>query len=445
MKNKVYASFMLVLVASLLTAPFASAITASGVLEEGKDYIHFDLTLTVDFTSATVKMMEMERPEVKEVLSRARTELRDKLGELERKLSEIEDAIAAVADRRPDISESLDELLEAIREFKEEVSEEKAEERPELEEVLEEVGDFLKEVVKFARRHPMVMPVLRAEGVDVEHELHVFVTRAIKLSELIERVPDFKEEMRERCEKLWEDHVRGDVLAACWETPALQRGLKEALGNALNRTLQRIYGTTDVYVKNFILSIEIVKRIDYVDGDPIVTGTFTLSQSFDLHGIVTVNASGVFIRSQFRCFNVTEDVEVEVPEEVAGFRRWKFTPAKVMFLDLSVFSVPLEEWDRFYDPAANSTTFRLVKNLNITTPFGNVIIDPEYTLTVPGDATGSGEVIMVKAPTVAVAFPVDLLPILATIIIAAAITIVIAAYWVRRRSLVASVGTLKPS
>jgi len=204
--------------------------------------------------------------------------------------------------------------------------------------------------------------------------------------------------------------------------------LKVALGQSLNRTLERIYNTSDVYIKNFDLDIDLLTSGTLIDDAFVMVGTFNLSKSFDLYGVVIRNSSGTFIRSQFRSLNVTEKVD----GTRFGYPKWVFVPGKAMFVDLTVFSVPLEKWEREFDSDTNTTTFTLTKNINVTTPFGSVIVDPELSLIVPGDASGVGDVIVITPIS-----PTDLLPIKVIVPTVAIATVALAAYYlIRKKTLI---------
>jgi len=200
----------------------------------------------------------------------------------------------------------------------------------------------------------------------------------------------------------------------------------------LNRTLQWLYNSTDVYVKNFTLTLEMTTKTLMADDIYLTSGIYNITQSFDIYGIVNNNASGTFIKSQFRHFNITENVENAT---FLGLPR-NFTPGKAMFLDFTVFAVPLDNWTNTFDPLNNMTTFSLVRDINVTTQYGSVIIDPEMVLVVPGKATASGDTIMV-----ALLLPTDLVPLrlIATATVVA--TVLVAGYYMIKRKTIIAVPT----
>jgi hypothetical protein len=254
--------------------------------------------------------------------------------------------------------------------------------------------------------------------------------RQINLKEIKEIpefiMPSFNERMKENFNNLWNRYMNAPVMAQCWAVPASQLGLKNALGLSLNRTLQWIYNTTDVYIKSFNLTIETATKTVYTDGNYMISGLYSLATSFDLYGVVINNASGTYIRSQFRYLNVTDKID----GGKFGFHGWIFTPSKTLFMDLTAFSIPLEEWNSTYSTATNTTTFALTKNINVTTPFGNVIIDPEMNLVVPGHAIGFGDAIAIAS-----VLPSDLISLQLVTATAIVSTVVIIGYYLRRRGI----------
>jgi hypothetical protein len=242
----------------------------------------------------------------------------------------------------------------------------------------------------------------------------------------------FWDKMGEKFDDLWEKQIHASLLARCWTTPALHLGLKNALGHSLNRTLQWLYNSTDVYIKNYTLTLEMTTKALMADDTYLTSGIYNITQSFDIYGIVINNATGTFIKSQFRHFNITENVENAA---LLGLPR-NFTPGKAMFLDFTVFAVPLDNWSNSFDPVSNMTTFSLVRDINVTTQYGSVIIDPEMVLVVPGKATASGDTIMV-----ALILPTDLIPLrlIATTTVVA--TVLVAGYYMIKRKTVIAVPT----
>lgn len=384
-----------ILVAIILATgviPPAHAMTATGVLEEGKGYVHFDLMLSVNFTEIAFDITKMEFAGKGEALMGRWQELK---GRWE----------GRYAQWRGMWNQQMANWSEWSSYTKKEWGDEwkaewKVEWRPEWG---EKWGEWEGWMGNWSTRW-----------------------KTLKLSE-IEKIPplimpNFTGRMKEKVEYLWNRHLQAPQLASCWATPASRLGLKGALERSLNRTLQSLYGTTDVYVKNSDTAIELTTKTVSIGGTSPTTGLFDLAQSFDLYGIVTANASGLFIRSQFRHLNVTEKVD----GGLFGYPGWVFTPGKTMFMDLSIFSVPLEEWNTAFD--GYTTTFTLVRDINVTTPFGNAIVDPEVSLTVPGYGIGKGDVIAVKP-----ILPTNLLPWQAMTITAVALTLILGGYWIRRR------------
>ena len=398
-------SAIAILVALLLlsapTAP-AYAMTATGVIEKGEDFVHFDLTIMINFTITAFNITKHEFAGKREEWM-ARWEAWK--GEWEHRYTEWMGKWKEWMGMWGDWDAGLkSEWRNRWR------SEWGGEWNPEWGEKWEKWEEW---IGNWSAKW-------RAAKFEEWEEIPPFVR------------PDFMERMRGKFENLWHKHVNASALAHCWATPASQLGLKRALGHSVNKTLQWIYNKTDVYVKNFDLIIELTTNTVYINDIRLTTGLFNLTLSFDLYGIVTANASGLFIRSRFRYLNVTEKVD----GGEFGYHGWMFTPGKAMFLDLSVFNVPLEEWTITPDPTADTTTFTLIRDINVTTPFGNVIIDPEMSLTVPGYASGVGDTISTK-----LILPGDLLPLKATVTAAIVVTIAFTLYSLRRRMTTAPIPT----
>jgi len=392
---KVSGTVMLTLML-LASATFADqAGSAKGVLEEGQDHIRFDLTLTVNITQAAFNITKKSFGDEKEAWVNKWEKWKNRWEEkheLQWK-GRWRDHMKEWASWKESWKQEWGKMWRA--EWNETWN-------PEWKEKWEEWEEWMKNWKE------------RWNETEYEH---------------FERIPEFirprfKHIMMEKFRELWENHVNAPLLARCWDTRASRLGLKTALRQALNKTLQRIYNTSDVYVRNFNMTIDLLTSSTVVDGTYTSTGIFNLTQSFDLYGVVTQNSSGTFIRSQFRSLNVTEKVD----GKWFGYPGWVFTPGKAMFLDLSVFSVPFEEWERTVDPTANSTRFTLVRDINVTTPYGSIIVDPELSLVVPGVAAGTGDVIAIIP-----ILPTDLVPVrilVPTVIIA---TLVLAAYYLLKK------------
>lgn len=396
LNRKISAGTIIATILLLTTTTYSDqALAATGVLEEGEDHIHFDLTLTVNITRTAFNMTIEEFEDEGQIWTskweewKNRWEETHELGWRERWAQRIRDWASWAESLR-------EEWRERWRaEWNETWKPEWTERWENWEEWMENWGKRWREI--------------RFEDIE---EIPEFLRAK------------FRERMMRRFEDLWERHVNASVLARCWTTPASQLGLKASLGQSLNKTLQRIYNTSDVYIKDFNLAIDLLTRTTLIDGAFMRTGIFNLTQSFDLYGVVIKNSSGTFIRGQFRHINVTERVD----GGRFGYHGWVFTPAKAMFMDLSVFSVPLDKWNRTFDAAANTTTFALARDINVTTPFGSIIVDPELSLVVPGEASGVGDVIAI-APML----PTDLVPIkiiVPTMIVA---TLSLVAYYLVRR------------
>jgi len=382
-----------------------SALTATGVLEEGEEYIHFDLTLAANITRTAFNMTKEWFEQNRETWSSRWNEWKHRWEERYREwMGKWKDMMEGWRDWARKNIRSRDEWEHRWEEeWGEEWKEEWADKWEDWEEWMENWEDRWEEL----------------------------------MIERIERIPEFieshfRERMREKFEELWEKQMNAPRLAACWATPASRLGLRNALGHSLNKTLQWVYNTTDVYVRNFSLTIEVTTKTIYTDGTYFTSGLYDLAAGFDLYGVVIRNESGTYIRSQFRHLNVTEMVD----GGEFGFHGWTFTPNKALFMDLTAFSIPLENWESAYDEVANTTTYTLVKDINVTTPYGNVIIDPEMKLVVPGQATAAGDTIAITS-----ILPSDLIPIRLVTAATAIATVILAGYYLGKRRTTISIPT----
>lgn len=235
---------------------------------------------------------------------------------------------------------------------------------------------------------------------------------------IVKRIREYLQD-RKRLEKELHKHV--DPVVSCWLTPALRNGLQNALRNNLNASLRRLFPNYEV--RNLEL------EVDYND----TTKIYTVDIELDLYNAVTTNSSGTFVNGKFRYFNATGEID---PEEFGGKGLSKFTPSKAMFLDLSAFNVPLEEWTRNYDPESNTTEFSIERDIVVSTALGDIYVDPEASLVVGGEAIASGDAISVvqpllEQPVTVVGVTVPLWMTLATLV--ATIAVVLSALAYRRR------------
>jgi hypothetical protein len=402
-KSTMKLSLLIALLASAMFMPGilypANALTARGVLGEGDDYVHFDLTLTANITLTAFNFTRTWFEENKEMWQQKwnswknrwedqHTDWRGKW--IERMRNWIGHAIQLRNTWRNEWTEEWNMTWN--------------------DEWAEKWNDWQDWMDKWETKWE-----------DLKYNETEQIPAFLKHK--------FWEKMVEKFDDIWEKHIHASLLASCWTTPALHLGLKNALSHSLNRTLQWLYNTTDVYIRNYTLSLEITTKTLMTDDTYLTSGIYNLTQSFDIYGIIINNATGTFIKSQFRHFNITEEMENTT---LLGFPR-KFTPGKAMFLDFSVFAVPLDNWTNTFDPGSNVTTFSLVRDINVTTQYGSVIIDPEMVLVVPGKAIASGETIMV-----ALILPTDLIPlrlIAATTVVA---TVLVAGYYmIKRKTIIA--------
>jgi len=397
-KTMSLSTLLAAIVLSASAASPAQAITAKGFLKNGEDFVHFDLTLAANLTVTAFNITKQYFREHREDWSAKWENWKNRWEEHREWRERWNEMMAKWA------SLSLQWRTDWERRWREEWHEawngEWAERWDEWEEWMEKWETKWDE--------------LKIKHIDdlIDVEIPEFIK------------PPFKQKMDEKFYELWDKHMNAPLLARCWLTPASQLGLKNALGHSLNKTLQWLYNSTDVYVKNFSLNIEVTERTVYSDGTLAKTGFYNLTESFDLYGVVINNASGTFVKSQFRRLNVTEKVD----GGRFGFHGWVFTPSKALFMDLSAFGVPLEEWKTTYDSAMNTTTLTLVKDINVTTPYGNVVIDPEMILVVPGRATGTGDLL-----TVASILPSDLVSVRLGAVAMIAGTVLFAGYYLAKR------------
>jgi len=67
---------------------------------------------------------------------------------------------------------------------------------------------------------------------------------------------------------------------------------------------------------------------------------------------------------------------------------------KLHNLDLSRFNVPLEQWIREHDQIRNLTEYSLtILPYNVSTQYGNILIDPTQVIETPGETFPLGDLI----------------------------------------------------
>jgi len=111
-----------------------------------------------------------------------------------------------------------------------------------------------------------------------------------------------------------------------------------------------------------------------------------------IFGTVITNSSGVFLKTGWRALNASKDMDAT---KFGG--SGVINPGKMMMLDLTAFRVPMEKWTRTFDSATNSTTFTYKTDVSIQTAFGTMFIDPDQSITVPGNVSASGNDIVIYA------------------------------------------------
>lgn len=108
------------------------------------------------------------------------------------------------------------------------------------------------------------------------------------------------------------------------------------------------------------------------------------------------------------------------PDVEAEYNAFKFTPARLFFLNLSAFNVPLEKWERAYNGSHTVFRYRVASTESYSYGGFTVTVDPEETLVVEGYAEAQGDVVTVNKITSSVVAGTSLLlPIIALIVIVA--------------------------
>jgi hypothetical protein len=117
--------------------------------------------------------------------------------------------------------------------------------------------------------------------------------------------------------------------------------------------------------------------------------TFRVNINLEINGSVSFNGSNYLVRTQWRWINASGDYEFDHLQH-----RYRFNFAKMMGLDLSRFNVPLEQWIREHDQNRDVTKYSLtILPYNISTQYGNVLIDPTQVIETPGESFALGDLI----------------------------------------------------
>ena len=117
--------------------------------------------------------------------------------------------------------------------------------------------------------------------------------------------------------------------------------------------------------------------------------TFRVNINLEINGSVSFNGSNYLVRTQWRWINASGDYEFDHLQH-----RYRFNFAKMMGLDLSRFNVPLEQWIREYDQNRDVTKYSLtILPYNISTQYGNILIDPTQVIETPGESFALGDLI----------------------------------------------------
>jgi len=93
------------------------------------------------------------------------------------------------------------------------------------------------------------------------------------------------------------------------------------------------------------------------------------------------------INAKFRWMN---------PEGTLSYGGIAFNPARLFFINFRAFGVPLEEWSRSFNGTHTTFTYTVSKMTVYTHGGFSITIDPTETITVEGEATASGDTIVVK-------------------------------------------------
>ncbi len=117
--------------------------------------------------------------------------------------------------------------------------------------------------------------------------------------------------------------------------------------------------------------------------------TFGVTIKMEINGSISFNGSNYIVRTQWRWINASGDYEFDHLQN-----RYRFNFAKMMGLDLSRFNVPLEQWIREHDQIRNVTKYSLtILPYNISTRYGDILIDPTQVIETPGETFSLGDLI----------------------------------------------------
>ncbi len=117
--------------------------------------------------------------------------------------------------------------------------------------------------------------------------------------------------------------------------------------------------------------------------------TFKASMNLEINGSISFNGSNYIVRTHWRWINASGDFEFDHLQH-----RYRFNFAKMLGFDLSNFNVPLEQWTREYDQNLNMTRYSLtIPPYNISTQYGEILIDPTQVIETPGETFVLGDLI----------------------------------------------------
>jgi len=148
--------------------------------------------------------------------------------------------------------------------------------------------------------------------------------------------------------------------------------------------------------------------------------TFGLTANMTIDGPISFNGSNYLVRAHWRWINASGDCEFEHQQN-----RYRFNFADMMGLDLSRFNTPLEQWTQQREQTQNMTRYTLtIPPYNISTPYGNILIDPTQVIETPGETFAAGDLIQLGSTPIP-EFEVAQLSLLIMISLIAARTLIV--------------------
>jgi len=144
---------------------------------------------------------------------------------------------------------------------------------------------------------------------------------------------------------------------------------------------------------------------------------FTITIDVDLRlvlsGVSNTTTLERMFNVKFRAMN---------PDGTVEYNAFKFSPARLFFINFEAFDVPLEKWTRSFNGTHTKFTYT-VPSLTLRTHGGyEVTVDPTETIIVEGEAEAQGDTIIVKEVATSTWLLIGLLAVIVVVAVVIAAT-----------------------